>query len=206
MFGQAARPRLSTRTFRSIPRVLCCETLETRTVLSESSAAQLAGVLTSPSVSARVKTPPDAAQTVAPAITVNGGAAVAGRTAALSALGTNDGGESKLISSWSVTGTYSVTVKIIDAGGLSVSNVRSIIANQTWTSTKYPSLTTHSRQILVIPEIGPSSAFLVSSSKDWSGQHGDRKVSHLQGILTEKLSDRLPERVHTIWSQPSTHF
>ncbi len=90
----------------------------------------------------------NAAPTVAKQIIVNGNAPVTGKTASLSVLGNDDAGESKLVYNWSVTGspaggtatfslngtngaknttitftkagTYNLTVKIVDGGGLSV--------------------------------------------------------------------------------------
>jgi len=107
---------------------------------------------------------------IAQPVSINNNATVTGKTALLSVLGSDDGGAANLIYIWSVTsapsggavtfssngvnasrlstatfskaGTYSFTVKIVDAGGLAVTSAKSVIVSQVWTSTKYPALTT----------------------------------------------------------------
>ncbi len=97
-------------------------------------------------------------------ICVNSNAAVSGKTASLSVLGSDDGGESKLVYNWSVTsspaggtatfslngtnaaknttvaftkaGTYNLAVKIVDGGGRSVSSVKTVEVTPTLTSIK----------------------------------------------------------------------
>jgi hypothetical protein len=116
------------------------------------------------SLSAMVGTlkPVNAAPTVAKSICVNGNAPIAGKTASLSVLGNDDGGESRLIYTWSVTssplggtakfsingsngaklttatftkaGTYHFSVKIVDAGGLWVSGAKSAVVSSRLTS------------------------------------------------------------------------
>ena len=126
--------------------------------------------------------PVNAAPTVAQPISVNGNAAVTGKTASLSVLGSDDGGEAKLVYTWSVTaapaggtatfsingtnaaknmtatftkaGTYSLTVKIVDAGGLSVSSTKTVVVSPTLTSI---SVSTASGQV-----VSPGSALAVS--------------------------------------------
>lgn len=111
----------------------------------------------------------NAAPTIAQSVIINSNAAVTGKTALLSVLGSDDGGAANLKYTWSVTsapsggtvsfssngtnasrlstatfskaGTFSFTVKIVDAGGLSVSSVRSVVVSQVLTSTKYPAAT-----------------------------------------------------------------
>ena len=95
---------------------------------------------------------------------VNGNAAVSGKTASLSVLGADDGGESHLVYNWSVAaappagvrpsvstaptaqvsvatftkaGTYTLTAKIIDAGGLSVSTSKVVVVTPTLTSIRF---------------------------------------------------------------------
>ena len=85
-----------------------------------------------------------------------------GKTASFSVLGSDDGGESKLLYTWSVTaspaggtatfningtnsaknmtatftkaGTYGLTATIMDAGGLSVSTAKTVVVSPTLTS------------------------------------------------------------------------
>ena len=119
---------------------------------------------------------------MAQSITVGGSGTVTGRTASLSVLGRDDAGESRLVYSWSVTsapsggsagfnlngtnaaknatatftkvGTYTLAVRIVDAGGRSVSSTKSIVVKPTLTSI---SLSTASGQA-----ISPGSALAVS--------------------------------------------
>jgi hypothetical protein len=109
-------------------------------------------------LSAPQNTPP----TLAQPIVVNGGAAVTGKTASLSVLGRDDGGESNLKYTWSVkalsgggtatfssngtnaakraattftkAGTYMFTVRIVDAGGLSVSTSSTVVVTPAFAS------------------------------------------------------------------------
>ena len=102
------------------------------------------------------------APTLAQAISVNNNAPITGRTASLSVLGNDDGGEAKLVYTWSVTaapaggtatfnmngtnaaknatatftkaGTYQVSVKIADTSGLYATGVKSFIVSSTLTS------------------------------------------------------------------------
>jgi hypothetical protein len=104
----------------------------------------------------------NAAPTVAQAVTVISGATVTGKTASLSVLGADDGGESNLIYRWSVTtapagaaatfnvngtnaakfttvtftkaGVYGLTATIVDSGGLCVSSVGTVVASPTLAS------------------------------------------------------------------------
>ena len=130
------------------------------------------------------KAPVNAPPTMAQPISVNGNASVTGKSAALSVLGSDDGGESKLTYTWSVTtaptggnatflvngtnaakndavtftkaGTYSLTVKIVDAGGLSVSSVKSVTVLPTLASIR---LTTPSGLL-----VSPTSPLTVSAA------------------------------------------
>ena len=168
MFGHSARVRRSSsRNHRATRnRLLRNEALEPRTLLSGS------GLSSSifPSALVGAQTPANAGPTIVQPITINGNAAVTGKTASLSVLGTDAGGQASLKYTWSVTaaptggtvafssngtnaaqssmatfsmaGTYSLTVKIVDAGGLSVSSVKSVVVSQVWTSTKYPVVAT----------------------------------------------------------------
>jgi hypothetical protein len=104
------------------------------------------------------------APTVAQQIIVNGNAPVAGKTATLSVLGSDDGGEKYLVYKWSVTsvptggaasfssnnsnasknnvitfnraGTYGLAVSIVDASGLSVTTTKSVVVSQSIASVK----------------------------------------------------------------------
>jgi hypothetical protein len=110
----------------------------------------------------KTATPVNAAPTLAQTICVNNNAPITSQTASLSVLGKDDGGESKLTYTWSVTaapsggtatfsangvnaaknatatftkaGTYQLAIRIVDAGGLSTSSVKSIIVSSTPTS------------------------------------------------------------------------
>jgi hypothetical protein len=102
------------------------------------------------------------APTVAQAIVVNGNLPVTGKIASLSVLGRDDGGEAKLVYNWSVTaspaggtatfsrngahdarnttvaftkaGSYTLALKIVDAGGLWVSTAKTTVVTPTLTS------------------------------------------------------------------------
>jgi hypothetical protein len=104
----------------------------------------------------------NAAPTVAQAISANNNSAITGKTASLSVLGKDDGGEAKLTYNWSASavpsgasisfsangsnaakktaitfskaGNYTLAVKITDAAGLSVTSSKSVVVS--------PSLTT----------------------------------------------------------------
>ena len=136
-------------------RVLRSESLEPRELLSGNGLLpwmnghgllQLAGM---------VGAAANARPVVATPISVNGGSAIIGKTAFLSVLGCDDGGESKLVYRWTVTsspaggvatfsanganaakntiatfneaGSYAFTVTIVDAGGLSVSSTKAVV-------------------------------------------------------------------------------
>jgi len=118
--------------------------------------------IAAPVATARLVASLNAAPSVAQPIIVNGGVAITGKTASLSVLGKDDGGESKLTYSWSVTassgggkatlningtnaakcatatftkaGTYTFTVKIVDGRGLSVSTAKTVVVTPTLTS------------------------------------------------------------------------
>jgi hypothetical protein len=135
-------------------RLLRSEMLEPRTLLSGTS-------LTPLSLGAAAKTT-NAAPTVAQPVSVADGTTIAGTTATLSVLGSDDGGETKLIYTWSVAtapsggtvkfsangnnaaklttatfvkpGTYNFSVKILDNGGLSVTATKAIVVSDTLTS------------------------------------------------------------------------
>jgi len=124
-----------------------------------------------PPLLAGAKAPANAAPTIVQTITVNGNSAIVGKSASLAVLGGDDGGESKLVYRWSVAsapsgatvsfstngtnaaksstatfsmaGTYSFMVTIVDAGGLSVASSKSCTVTQVWSSTKYPALTNY---------------------------------------------------------------
>ncbi|MEI8374122.1 MAG: C2 family cysteine protease [Planctomycetota bacterium] len=161
MFGRTARTRRSSSPKPSVTRnrLLRSEALEPRTMLSGSG-------LSSPTARAAlvggVKATVNATPTIAQSVIINSNAAVTGKTALLSVLGSDDGGAANLKYTWSVTsaptggtvnfssngvnasklstatfskaGTYSFTVKIVDAGGLSVSSVKTVVVNPTLTS------------------------------------------------------------------------
>ena len=108
------------------------------------------------------RAPANTAPTIAQAIVVNNKAAITGKTASLSVLGKDDGGETKLVYQWSVTaapagggatfslngtnaakkttvtftkaGIYNLTVRIVDAGGLSVSSTAKGVVTATLAS------------------------------------------------------------------------
>jgi hypothetical protein len=114
-----------------------------------------------PAVTAWYAAPRNTAPTVAKAISVNNNnnATVAARTASLSVLGRDDAGEAKLVYQWSVAaapsggtaafslnntnaakktavaftkaGSYTISVKIVDAGGLSASAAKKITVMST---------------------------------------------------------------------------
>ena len=107
-------------------------------------------------------TPPNTAPTVAQPISVNGNAAVTGKTASVSVLGSDDGGEANLVYNWSVTaspvggnvtfglngtngakntvatfneaGSYTLSMKIVDSGGLSVTTTKTVTVTATLTT------------------------------------------------------------------------
>lgn len=139
--------RSSQKTPKTRYRLLRSELLEPRTMLSGVDYTPLAVESMPPnSVSAIFRT--SAIPTLAKSIVINNNATVLGRTAALSVLGKDDGGEARLTYRWTVTaapsggratfnmngtnaakyatatftkiGTYSITVQIVDASGLSV--------------------------------------------------------------------------------------
>ena len=117
---------------------------------------------TTPALSSAVSvnvTLPNAAPTVAQAISVNGNAAVTGKTATLSVLGSDDAREANLVYNWSVTsspaggkatfalsgtngaknttvsfseaGSYALSMKIVDQGGLSVTTTKTVTVTPT---------------------------------------------------------------------------
>lgn len=130
------------------------------------------------------------APTVAHAITLNGAGIVTGATASLSVLGSDAGGESSLTYNWSVSsqpagaaakfslngtnaaknetvtfneaGTYTLTVKIVDAGGLSVSTTKSLTVVPTVTSI---GVTTNTHQTIGTPlhVAGASQGFIAQA-------------------------------------------
>ncbi|MGA2062926.1 MAG: C2 family cysteine protease [Thermoguttaceae bacterium] len=151
---------------KSRKRVLRGEQLEQRALLSGNGLSSLVISDASPGAAAvygslkAVNTAP----TVAKQIIVNGNAPVTGKSASLSVLGSDDGGEANLVYNWSVTGsppggkatfsvnatngaknstvtfnmagTYNLTVTIVDSGKLSVSAVKSVVVTPTLTSIK----------------------------------------------------------------------
>ncbi len=167
MLGQSRRSSvrrrfLSRETSKTSYRALRAEWLETRAMLSGNTAASLViggyPAVGTASVHAAVDAPP----TVAQQISLVGSSAITGKTASFSVLGADDGGESHLIHTWSVTaepggstasfsdngtntaknvtatftkaGTYSFKVTIVDAGGLSVTTTNSAAVLPTLTS------------------------------------------------------------------------
>ena len=150
----------SRRTPRSRNRLLRNESLEPRAMLSGTStslwtASHAAAMFAPPRV------PVNAAPAVAQSINV-GSAADNGRSVSLAVLGRDDGGESNLVYTWSVksapaggtasfsangsnaakyttvaftkAGTYSVSMKIADAAGRTVTNTKSVTVAQTLSS------------------------------------------------------------------------
>lgn len=141
---------------RTRTRFLPAEWLEPRTMLSGSG---LAAILPSAMYGTPISV--NTAPTVAQAISVNNGAAVTGKSAAISVLGSDDHGESNLTYTWTITGapsggtasfnlngtnaaksaivtftvagTYGITVKIVDAGSLSVTSTKSAVVSATLT-------------------------------------------------------------------------
>ena len=178
------RPRHSPsrRSAKRLHRVLRNEWLEPRMVLSGSSLSLLATTLCSSNATASVHAPVNAPPIVAQSISINGNLAVTGKTAALSVLGSDDGGESKLVYTWSVTalppggtatfnvngsnaakyatatftkaGSYTFTVKIVDSGGLSVSSAKTVVVSPTLASIN---VSTSNSQL-----VGPNSTLAVS--------------------------------------------
>lgn len=156
MFGRAARMRRSSSCKPSATRyrLLRGEALEPRTLLSGNTISSL---ISSAAWAGAAKAAANAAPTIAQPISINGNAAVTGKTALLSILGADDGGAANLTYTWSVVsapaggtvafssngtnaahsstatfslaGTYSFTVKIADAGGLSVSSSQSVVVS-----------------------------------------------------------------------------
>lgn len=154
----------SRKSSKSRTRLLRNELLEPRTFLSASGFSFPATWSYAQAAAAGIGATANRAPIVVQAITANGNAAVTGKTASLSVLGGDDGGEFKLTYTWSVTsspigsrttfntngtnaaknalatftkaGTYSITVKIVDAGRLSVSTVKTVIVVQTATTLK----------------------------------------------------------------------
>jgi hypothetical protein len=152
--------RRKSRTIRN--RVLFAETLEPRMLLSGNSSFSWSPALDRMMTGAVFLAAGNKAPTVAKSISVNNGAAVTGKTATLSLLGADDGGESKLLYSWSVmampvgggvtlsvngtnaakntvatftkAGTYVFAARIIDAGGLSATSTASAAVNSTLSS------------------------------------------------------------------------
>jgi hypothetical protein len=177
-------------------RILRNELLEPRTLLSGYglSAAMMVGAPPHPNaaLSASINAPP----TLAQSIYVNGSAAanlaITGKSASLSVLGKDDGGESKLVYNWSVTasplggtatfningtnaakyatatftkaGTYSLAVRIVDAGGLSVSSAKTVIVTPKLTSV---SIATPNGKVL-----GPSETLSVSGTSQTIAAQG----------------------------------
>jgi hypothetical protein len=164
MIGLSRRPaRHSRKSKTARGRLLRSELLEPRAMLSghgiSSSPLEIAGPGPLPIFGAAKVT--NAPPIVTQAIIVNGNAAVTGKTAAASVLGSDPGG-SKLVYNWSVTsapaggfatfgvngasganlttvtfteaGTYALTVRIVDAGGLSVSTSKTVVVAPTLTS------------------------------------------------------------------------
>ena len=163
----ARRLRSSSRKpSRSRNRLLRTEPLEPRTLLSGQAIVGVISVYPAPPAvtPVRLATPMtvNTAPTLAQAISVNNNAPITGRTASLSVLGNDDGGEAKLVYTWSVTaapaggtatfnmngtnaaknatatftkaGTYQVSVKIADTSGLYATGVKSFIVSSTLTS------------------------------------------------------------------------
>ena len=144
---------------RARSRVLRSESLEPRALLSGSGLSGITGGL---AAMVGAPAPANAAPTVAQGIIVNNNAPVTGKTASLSVVGSDDGGEARLTYIWSVTaapvggtarfnlngtnaakfatatftkaGNYGLTVKIVDASGLSVSSVKTVVVSPTLTS------------------------------------------------------------------------
>jgi hypothetical protein len=138
-------------------RILRSEMLEPRELLSGSGISSLVMGSYPPAIMSSA--PVNAAPTIAQAVSINGNAAINGKTASLSVLGSDDGGESNLRYTWSVTtapaggtaifnsngtnaakndtatftkaGTYTLTVKIVDGGGLSVSSASTVVVSPT---------------------------------------------------------------------------
>jgi hypothetical protein len=147
-------------------RVLRNEFLEPREMLSGNGFSSSGMWIYPPSPIALVgaAAPANAAPTVAQQIIVNGNGAVTGKSASLYVLGKDDGGETKLAYNWSVTsmpaggkatfnvngtnaaknaivtftkaGTYTLSVRIVDAKGLAVNCVKSVVVTQTVYSIK----------------------------------------------------------------------
>ena len=148
MSGRSLDPRRrrrspSRKSSRASHRFLRCEWLEPRTLLSGNSLSSLVIGGCSSAVTVGAHAPVNTAPIVASPISLSGYAAVTGKTASFSVLGSDDGGESKLVYTWSVTaapaggmatfningansaknitatftkaGTYGFTVRIVDA-------------------------------------------------------------------------------------------
>ena len=143
MQRHALRPRRSPARKSSAARhrALRAEPLEPRMLLSASALWGLYNPLSAQGAT-------NMAPTVAKAVTVNANSPITGKTASLSVLGNDDGGETKLVYRWSVTaapsggaatfsanntnaaknctvsfskaGTYTLSAQIVDASGLSV--------------------------------------------------------------------------------------
>jgi hypothetical protein len=139
-------------------RTLRYESLESREMLSGLS---LSTWWSQPVMVGAVRVANAAPKVVQP-LTINNNAAIIGKTATLSILGSDDGGESKLRYTWSVTtkpsggsvsfnvngtnaaknslatftkaGTYNINVTITDAGGLSVNCTKSVVVSPRLTS------------------------------------------------------------------------
>ncbi len=126
----------------------------------------------------------NSAPALARSIAINNNTTIYGKTASLSVLGRDNGGESALTYTWAVTsspaggratfvvngsnaakytaatftkaGTYKCTVKIVDAAGLSVSASKSVVVSPTLTSVK---VKTAAGQL-----VNPNSAWTVSGT------------------------------------------
>ncbi len=160
---RSARPRFFSReTSKPSHRALRAEWLEPRTMFNGNPVASWV-IGGNPLVgTASVKAPMNAPPTVSQQITLVGGSAITGKTASFSVLGADDGGESHLTYTWSVTaepsggtvgfsangsnaaknvtatftkaGTYSFKVTIVDGGGLSVATTANELVSATLTS------------------------------------------------------------------------
>jgi hypothetical protein len=153
-------------------RALRVESLEPRVVMTGNGISSLlAWYPLPPDALNRGLASTNAAPTVAQAMCINNNAAVTGRSASLSVLGKDDGGEANLRYAWSVVsapsggaaafslngsnaakhttatftaaGTYTFSVRITDARGLSVNSSRSVVVAPTLTGL---SITTGSGQ------------------------------------------------------------
>jgi hypothetical protein len=148
------RSSTACKTARPRNRLLRVESLEPLVLLSGSGVAMMDESLLAPPIVGANKAP-----TISKSIVINNNSYVTGKTAALSVLGADDAGESKLKYTWSVVsaptggtatfsvngtnaakntiatftmaGSYTFMVKIVDAGNLSVSSSRYVDVYQT---------------------------------------------------------------------------